>query len=248
MSALHQYQAAFAAHLRDPVRFPRPRGVSARRMRVYGELVFNNMEATLAACFPVLRRVLGVRRWRRLVRAFLAQHRCATPWFRQIPEEFVGWLQGAPSAITGLPPFLPSLAHYEWMELAIAVADVQDAPAAADGDLLAGRPLLAAAHAVLEYPYPVQRIAPRFQPMRPDAEPTRLLVFRAADDTVHFSEINAVTARLLQLLGEGADSGRSALERIAAELGHADAHGVTGFGAQLLQELRRQGAILGTAP
>jgi hypothetical protein len=49
--------------------------------------------------------VLGVRRWTRLVRAFFAQHRCATPWFCQIPEEFLRWLETAQPQ--GLPPFLP---------------------------------------------------------------------------------------------------------------------------------------------
>lgn len=247
MSALQQYQEAFAAHIRDPARVARPTGVPARRLRVYAEIVFNNMEATLAACFPVLRRILKARRWRRLVRDFLAQHRCGTPWFHQIPAEFVAWLQSGPPALDALPPFLPCLAHYEWMELAIAVADVADAPHQADGDLLAGRPVLAASLAVLEYPYPVQRIAPRFQPAAPDAEPTRLLMFRAADGTVRFIEINAVTACLLRQLQPGVSSGRAVLQRIADELGHVDREAVVSFGTQILQELRVQGAILGAA-
>lgn len=247
MSKFQDYQAAFTGHIRDPQGASRPRGVPARRMRVYTEIVFNNMESTLASCFPVVRKILGVRRWRRMVRAFLAEHRCATPWFRQIPEEFLRWLQGGTAAAASLPPFLYSLAHYEWVELAVAVADVHDAPAQPDGNLLEERPVLAASLALLEYPYPVQRIAPRYQPSHPDTEPTRLLVFRAADDTVRFIEINAMTARLLQLLQMGETTGRAALEHIAAELQHPDPAAVLDFGSALLADLRRQGVILGSA-
>lgn len=245
MKAFQQYQAEFVGHLRDPRHNARPKGASARRMRVYAEIVFNNMDSTLSACFPVCRKVLGVRRWQQLVRAFLAGHRCSTPLFRQIPEEFLRWLEQAP--VEGLPPYLRYLAHYEWVELALAVAEVRDAAAVPDGDLLSGRPVLAASLALLEYPYPVQRITPRFRPRQPDPVSTHLLVFRDAAEQVRFIEINAVTARLLQLLREEAGSGREALQRIARELGQDDVAAILAFGAPLLEELRRQGAILGTA-
>lgn len=247
MSAFRQYQADFTGHIRDPKSVARPKGVPARRMKIYTEIVFNNMEATLAACFPVTKKIVGVRRWRQLVRAFLAEHRCATPWFRQIPEEFLCWLEAPPMAISDLPPFIKSLAHYEWVELAVAVADVESEAVDAGGDLLQGRPVLAAALALLEYPYPVHHISPHFKPSQPDAEPTRLLVFRDTDDEVRFIEINAVTARLVQLLREEVFSGCAALERIAAELQHPDPTAVLSFGTVLLDDLRQQGAILGTA-
>jgi hypothetical protein len=244
MSAFRQYQADFTGHIRDPESVSRPKGVPARRMKIYTEIVFNNMEATLAACFPVTKKIVGIRRWRQLVRAFLAGHACTTPWFRQIPEEFLRWLEDAPERLL---PFIRHLAHYEWIELAVAVADIEPEQADADGDLLEARPVLAAALALLEYPYPVHHISPHFKPMQPDDEPTRLLVFRDAGDEVHFVEINGVTARLVQLLQEGLATGRAALERIAAELQHPDPSAVMNFGAVLLEDLRQQGAILGTS-
>ncbi len=247
MGDFQRYQAAFTDHIRDPQAVSRPSGVPSRRMKVYTEIVFNNMEGTLAACFPVSKKIVGVRRWNRLVRAFLAGHRCGTPLFRQIPEEFLRWLEGGPRAMEDLPPFFESLAHYEWVELAIAVADVGMPSAHAAGDLLAGRPVLMAALMLLEYPYPVHHISPRFRPLQPSAEPTRLLVFRNVEDEVVFIEINAVTARLVQLLQGEVASGRAALEQIARELRHSDVPAVLRFGAALLDDLRRQGVIMGTS-
>ena len=92
-----RFQQAFTAHIRDPKRNPRPAGVPVRRMRVYNQLLLNNLDGFLLACFPVLRQILGTRKWNRLVRAFFSEHACQTPIFRQIPEEFVQYLSRSAS-------------------------------------------------------------------------------------------------------------------------------------------------------
>ena len=131
-------------------------------MQVYTEIVFNNLESSVAACFPVSKKTLGMRAWKKLIRRFFAQHQCHSPLFRQIPEEFLHFLQ----TIQDLPPYLTSLAHYEWIELVLAVADVSVDMATVDskGDLLQGRPVFAPALALLSYDYPVQLISPRHKP------------------------------------------------------------------------------------
>jgi hypothetical protein len=240
-----RYQLAFTAHLRDPQAHPRPAGVDARRMKVYAELLYNNVEGFLLACFPVLRQMLGARRWARLVRAFFATHRSRTPYFRQIPDEFIRFLQDEWTAPDDYPPFTLSLAHYEWIELALSVSDRSAAREVdAGGDLLDGVPLLNPVLANLRYEWPVHRIAPR-RTIRP-AE-THLLVFRDAADRVHFSEINAFTARLLALLATGTLSGRAALDTIATESRHPDPALMLRAGAALLEDLRARGAIAGSA-
>ena len=240
-----RYQLAFTAHLRDPQVNPRPPGVEARRMKVYNELLFNNIEGFLLACFPVLRRVLGTRKWAKLVRAFFSTHRSRTPYFRQIPDEFIQFLQNEWTPPEGYPPFLLALAHYEWIELVLLVSNrSSDRAIDAAGNLIEGVPLLNPVLANLHYDWPVHRIAPR-RKVRP-AE-TWLLVFRDADDRVQFSEINAFTARLLTLLEAGTLNGRAALQMIATESHHPDPALVINAGAALLQDLRARGAILGTA-
>lgn len=244
-----QYQLQFSAHIRNPDAVARPQRVSAERMRVYRDLVFDNLDATLGACFPVCKQVLGKRRWRQLVRSFLVHHRAASPLFRQIPEEFLGFLQTLPE-IAGspeLPPFFNSLAHYEWVELAVSAAEAPNVTADVDtaGDLLQGYPVLAGALMLLRYAYPVQRISPRFQPQAPLQTPVDLLVFRDAADQVRFVELNAVTARLVALLQTQKLTGLQALEHIAGELAHPQPQIMIDFGSRVLADLRAQGAIIG---
>jgi len=241
-----QYQQAFTAHIRNPSGSKKPVKVASRRMKVYTEIVFNNLESSVSACFPVARKVLGKRAWTRLIRDFFVSYQSKTPLFRQIPEEFLRYLNALSELPVYVPAFLPSLAHYEWIELAISVADVVDPVADANGDLLDAIPVFAASMAVLSYDYPVQLISPRFKPDAPLLQAVSLLVFRASDDNVRFIELNEVTARLMVLLKDGAISGRNALEHLAYELG-ADPANIIQFGHAILQDLKAQGVILGTA-
>lgn len=240
-----RYQYDFTAHIRDPRAHPRPPGVEARRMKIYNALLYNNVEGFLLSCFPVLRSLLGSRKWAKLVRAFFSTHRSHTPYFRQIPDEFVQFLQNEWAMPEGYPPYLLALAHYEWIELVLAVSNKgNDGPVDAPGDLIEGVPVLNPVLANLRYDWPVHRIAPRRKIMPAE---THLLVFRDAADKVAFTEINAFTARLLTLLASGTLSGRAALENIAAESRHPNPAVILQAGGALLDDLRARGAILGSA-
>lgn len=241
------FQRAFTAHVRDPRRAARPKGVPARRMKVYNQLLRNNLEGFLLACFPVCRGILGKRRWDSLVRAFFRDHASHTPYFRRIPEEFLKYLQEAWAPEAHYPAFLPELAHFEWVELELDTSNLDaDLPGHdPDGDLLAGAPLPNPVMRVLAYRWPVHRLSPRFKPAEAPTEPTFALAFRDRAHLVRFTLINSATARLLSLLQEQAGvTGGQALARLEAEMaltpGALRAHG-----AGLLEDLRRQGAILG---
>lgn len=193
-------QRAFAAHLRDPERCPAPADLEPRRVAVYRELFLNNLVDLLGGAFPVLRRILGDTPWRALVREFYARHRARTPYFLELPREFLEWLQ-ARGIAAGEPPFLAELAHYEWVELALAVSEEQ-APAAAapPADPLAVPLAVSPLAWPLAYRWPVHRLGPDHQPAAPPPAPTFLVVQRDAADRIQFLEIGPETARLLDAL------------------------------------------------
>ena len=90
-----ELQARFTAHLRDPQGATPPAGVEPRRVAVYARLLFNNIDALLSKCFPVLRAITSEADWQALVRDFLAEHRSRTPLFPRIPQEFAHYLANA---------------------------------------------------------------------------------------------------------------------------------------------------------
>ncbi len=248
MPNFQDFQYAFTRHIRNPKVHPRPAGVSAQRMNVYNELLYNNLESFLLACFPVLHQLLGARKWGKLVRDFFAEHRCHTPFFRQIPDEFIQYVQSERGVRECDPPFMLELAHYEWIELVLSVSN-KETPLSQidpDGDLAGGYPALNPILALLQYQYPVHRIGPKFKPQTPPSEPTYLLVFRDQDFIVQFIELNPVSARLVALLQSDKLSTGQLLENVAQELNHPDPQIVLQGGLDILYKLRAAGAILGS--
>ena len=250
---LRRLQFEFAAHIRDPDNAPAPAGIEDRRMKIYRELFYNNLRDLLGRSFPVLRQVLGADAWSAVVRDWLRRHRAQTPLFLELPQEFLAYLQHERPAAAGDPPFMLELAHYEWVELALAIdeREIDDGSLDTGGDLLEDCPVLSPLLSSLAYTWPVHRISPDYLPDEPPAEPTRLLVCRDRQDNVGFMEINVVTARLLELLDVppvARRSGRDCLLQIAAELGHPDPDTVVRGGLEILSALRERDVIIGVAP
>jgi hypothetical protein len=242
-------QRAFAAHIRDPRGRPCPGDVEERRMAIYRDLVYNNVASLLATNFPVTKQVLDDGHWADLIRGFFIHHRCTTPLFHELAQEFLAYLQGARAGDPRDPAFLLELAHYEWIELALDIAEDEPLPAPADpnGDLLAGVPAVSPLAWSLSYRFPVHCIGPGHRPEVPPAEPTRLVVYRNRQGSVGFMEVNAVTQRLLQLLREDRSiTGLESLKRIATELCHPRPDQVIAAGRQLLSDLRGRDILLGT--
>lgn len=242
-------QRAFAAHLRDPAHHAPPPGLEDRRLKIYRELFYNNVEDFLATAFPVLRRISTDAAWHARVRAFYARHVSKSPQFYKLAEEFLHFIETERGAHPDDPPFLAELAHYEWVELALSISEAELTPELADpnGDPLTAPPLSSPLAWTLSYAWPVHRIGPEYQPTEPPAQPTYLVVYRTRQDEVRFMEVNAVSARLLQLIEEQpARSGREHLLQIAAELQHPDPEQIVAAGRDMLASLRERDIVLGT--
>ena len=243
-------QYEFTAHIRDPENNPAPPEIDRRRMAVYRELFYSNVEDFMASSYPVLKEVLGETRWQEMIRDYFARHQARTPLFPQMPSELLEYLEHERPPRDGDPPFLLELAHYEWAELALmnADADIDEDTIDADGDLLAGIPVLSPLAVPLSYRYPVHRIGPACQPREPGPQPTFIVVYRDREDEVGFLEISAATYRVLQLLSSPErHTGLEALQRVAAELRHPDPEAVITAGQRALAELRERHILLGTA-
>ena len=242
-------QYAFAAHIRDPQNVPAPEGIEDRRMAIYRELFFNNLENLLSNMFPVLTKLHSDQHWRRLVRRFMQGHQAHTPYFLELPAEFLDFLQNEYEPGADDFPFLAELAHYEYIELALSISEEDNDMAGVDpeGDLLANVPVKSALAWVYAYRYPVHRISAEFLPDAPAAQPVYLAVYRDSADKVGFFELNAVTAGLLNAIDENdaGDSGEALLRRLAADINFPDPDAFIAHGLTAMQEMRSLGIITG---
>ncbi len=245
-----QKQYAFAAHIRDPDHNPAPGDVEDRRMAIYRELFFNNLHNLIGSTFPVIKKLHERDKFRALIRAFMVRHRAQTPYFLEIPREFLAFLQDEYELQEDDFPFLVELAHYEWVELALSVSEESNdgQNVDPDGDLLAGIPVCSVLTWAFTYQYPVHRISTEYQPTEPGDTPTFLAVCRKANDDMDFMELNPVTARLLELIkANNTDSGRELLLKLADEINHPDADVLVQHGIEAMQQMRQAEIILGTS-
>ena len=240
--SLRDRQLAMAGYLRDPATTPPPPGVEQRRLDIYQRLVYNNIEGFISKGFPVLRSLYRDDDWQQLVRGFIQAHRCSTPYFLEISQEFLQYLLQEYQPRDLDPPFMAELAHYEWVELALDVAEESPPPAVQVDDPLAAVPRLSPLAWLLSYRFPVHQIGPRNQP-REEGEPTYLVVYRDRQERVRFMELNAVTARLVELTRDNSEAtGAGLLATLAAETG-VESQSLQTFGSQLLAQLLECGVL-----
>lgn len=244
-------QYAFTAHIRDPENKAAPSGIEDRRMAIYRDLVYANMESFVASNFPVIRTLYNDADWSVLAHDFLREHLCHTPLFPEFAREFLRYLEIRQEQGRDDPPFLLELAHYEWAELALSLdeTEIGDVAHDPDGDPVAGIPVVSPLACVLGYRFPVQHIRPDFMPLEAPAEPTVLLLVRTRDYDVGFHEINALSAMLIERLRENTElTGGQCLDTLLAERNAAEDAGLREAGRAMLANLKTFEAILGTRP
>lgn len=240
-------QRAFTGHIRDPSR-PLPAGVEDRRMAIYRDLLYRNVANFMADSYPVLRRILPDDRWHALMRDYFREHEARTPLFPSMPQELLHYLERERGLHEDDPPFLFELAHYEWIELAASL-DKREIPTNGirpGGDPLEGVPVPNPIVWCLRYRYPVHRIGPSYLPTEAPAESTYLAVCRGRAGRVRYLELNAVSARLLDLVREERGlSGRALLEAIVRELNLREMSSILTSGRKMLERMRDRDLLLG---
>ncbi|WP_091982309.1 DNA-binding domain-containing protein [Pseudoalteromonas denitrificans] len=196
-------QAQFMAHIRNPLNTSVPSDVEPRRMAIYSDLFFNNIEGFVASAFPVLKSLYEDKAWVTLVRQFFIEHDCETPYFLEISQEFIAFLSNEYQMKPSDPDFMLELAHYEWVELDISIRDQNEKELTFEVEYLESTALfLSSLSWSLSYQYPVHHISIDYQPENAPDEPSYIIVFRDSGDEVRFIAINAMTALMLQIITE----------------------------------------------
>ncbi len=238
-------QREFAAYIRDPNHNPAPADVSTSRMAMYRELFFNNINGFLASNFPVLRAILDDQQWFELAQDFFANHACQSPYFSDIPEEFLAYLQHERNNPADLP-FMLELAHYEWVEMALAIAKEDSVITAPQSEpLLTDTIQLSPLAWALVYQYPVHKLSPAFLPRVAPEQPSCLIVYRDSADDVHFIEITPMTYQLLAIIQEhGQITIQQCLQRVAEAANYAQPDLIMAGGLQIIKDLVAKSIIM----
>ncbi len=182
-------QQQFSTTLRGPYAALK----NAQREKIYYHLLRANLREVLANVYARVIEHLGAENWAFLLDEFLQQHTATTPYFYQLPDEFLSFLWHN-RAHYGQWPWLWALAHFEWMELVATVADeTLPEPNAA---LLRCSPLAY----YCQYDYAVYPLDKEYTALAQRTHPWQGVVYRNREHGVHWFALEPWTALLLQTI------------------------------------------------
>jgi hypothetical protein len=232
VKALRDFQLSFAKHVRDPHNEPLLPGISPRRAQIYEELLSNNISGFVDSCFPVCKDIIGPSPWRQLCKQFLCDWRCHTPYFSDIPGEFLRYLQQCEVA-KSLPPWLLELAHYEWVELRLETMEENRLWETRDKEpdsIYVRTPVKN-----LVYNWPVHDICKDYQP--DSSKKTFLVVLRSKDFKMKFVEISSATSLLINLVQETPKSRHVIAEQMSQLLAREGDSNFLSYCNQIIDDL-----------
>ncbi len=210
-------------------------------LKIYRELFFNSVCGFLDGTFPVCREAVGDERWKEYSRAFFRDHQSNSPLFLEISEEFLAWLVTQQS-ILGEFPYLAELAHYEWLELAVDVMDVDGFTEVSHEEFDPDSELMInPASIVACYQYPVHQIS-GFEPEVAE-QLSGFVVYRDPSDKVRFISCTPLSLMILEAARSTAGlTARQAVETVMSQAGLEGDAALQGA-LQVLSDWHRQGVI-----
>ncbi|WP_158967469.1 DUF2063 domain-containing protein [Paraglaciecola sp. L3A3] len=244
MKSLKQAQMDFVAHIKNPDENPYQGNIEDRRLQIYRELFFNNVEGFISSAFPVLKSVYSQQDWQQLVRIFFAEHQCLSPYFIDISKEFVDYLSSEYELTKNDPVFMQELAHYEWLELDVSVRISSQTLSPWNGTDLVSHVSMSELASLVSYQYPVHQISSDFQPTD-SSEIVYLVVYRDIEDEVHFTLVNQVTAHLINIIQNVASiSTLQLVEKMSLAMPQLNQQQVSDSLQQVLRQLLGQHILL----
>lgn len=194
-------QEQFASYIRDPAINDVPTGVEQRRMDIYKRLFFNNISSFCTKAFKSFRPFVNDTEWNALIRGFMREHACTSPYFKDIPIAFVEYLSRSKKMIDQYP-FIQELCHLDAIRMQLRLAP--DAPKCMRLEISEPNTRLRLSPTVhlLSYAWPVHKLTPsNWTGAKPKAS-TWLIAFRGRNDRTEVLVTNAHTFRMLEVLNE----------------------------------------------
>lgn len=201
MMPFQKTQLAFTEYLRKTETSVKTDKQHPRQQQIYRDLVYKNINQCIADTFPITKNIISDNDWHIMIREFICSHHLQTPYFLEICQEFLVYLMHTRKPLLTDHPFMRELAHFEWIQLAIDIADInfpesQNNVTPTENSLWKVSPLVVG----LTYSYPVHIIDECYLPTKSSAYPTHLLIYRNRNDDVQIVATDHLSLVIVQLL------------------------------------------------
>ena len=199
-----QYQQRFAQAIREGKAAD---GLPQERLNVYIRLIRNNIHSFIDRCYTETLQYFDSEEWGRLKEGFVRDARAQTPYFQEIPGEFLRYCQSLP-----LSDGILALMDFEYTQLLAEVAQIPDIPNTHYSNHSKYMPSPAAF--IRQYRYDVTDDLQ-------EAE-TALLIWRNAEDDVMYQTLDGFDMMLLEIMGASALSFNTLTQTLVEFMPEAD--------------------------
>ncbi len=216
----------------------------ADRWSIYRTMVRARLHRVCEQALKRTREALGEEAFRALVDRWLASAPPSTRFFRELPGEFVAWVDATECPEMGTPTFARDMMRYELAVWSVKADDERGEPSVVDFSF-EGIPCFSVASRFVRVAHGVDR---RAEDGSVDAHDGALLVYRTAGFTAKCLRLNPLAAALVEELRQAESARRSvteAVQRAAQKQGVAiDQKLIEGLSG-LLEKLLTRGVLRG---
>ncbi len=178
--------------------------VRTDRVHHYRRLVYNIIDDSLLAAFPLLYNLLTSEQWNNLVNDFFATHSCQSTQVWKMPGEFYDFVKSNDLQLKTIYPHLVDLAYFEWIEVEMFMMEDMEYPLfKTDGDWVKDKIAVNPEFRLLQLNYPVHIKNSQFITVAEKGQ-YFLLVFREKESgKVQFMDISAMYALIIENIIKG---------------------------------------------
>lgn len=205
-----------ADHVRNPL-LPAPEGIAPERLAVYTRLVRNNLKSFLDLCFSDSSTFLPPAQWQEWQNRFLIEARPESPFFNDIPAQFLAWLGSLPEHDR------PSENILAMMDFETALLHAETAVQPDSDGLWHERSTLSWSPAARLKPYPCDFVSSGLAEI--ENSPCHVLTWRNRENEVYYRIVDDTDLFLLQHFQSQNDTCAGLLESLQALLQGQDIEG-----------------------
>lgn len=113
-----QYQVDLANYCKtgDHISIP---GINEKNIKHYRRLVFNNVYDSISSAYPITKKLLGKKKWKKVVNRFFSSQKVQSPQIWYMPKEFKDYVIKNENELLGKYAFLDDLLQFEWLEIEV---------------------------------------------------------------------------------------------------------------------------------
>ena len=174
------------------------------RVHHYRRLIYNVIDDSLKAAYPLLNDLLFDDQWNKLVNDFFATHSCQSTQVWKMPGEFYEFIKSNELKLKTTYPHLDDLAYFEWVEVEMFMMEDMEYPLfKTDGDWVNDKIAVNPEFRLLQLSYPVH-IKNSQSITATNKGQYFLLVFREKESgKVQFIDISALYALIIENITKG---------------------------------------------